>query len=139
MPVRNDAAMLRNCLAGIDNQSLTNYELVVVDDGSTDQTPVLLEKASQDDSRIRMIRTEPQGIVSALNTGLTECKGQYIARMDVDDRMHKTRLEKQLELMQKDAQVNGVAFKNEQEKLFYNKLIWKILPILNLLIIYQQV
>ena len=79
MPVRNDAAMLRNCLAGIDNQSLTDYELVVVDDGSTDQTPVLLEKASQDDSRIRMIRTEPQGIVSALNTGLTECKGQYIA------------------------------------------------------------
>jgi len=62
MPVRNDAAKLRNCLASIDNQSLTDYELVVVDDGSTDQTPVLLEKASQDDSRIRMIRTEPQGI-----------------------------------------------------------------------------
>ena len=70
MPVRNDAAMLRNCLAGIDNQSLTDYELVVVDDGSTDQTPVLLEKASQDDSRIRMIRTEPQGIVSALNRSI---------------------------------------------------------------------
>ena len=82
--------MLRNCLADIDNQSLTDYELVVVDDGSTDQTPVLMEKASQGDSRIRLIRTKPQGIVSALNTGLTECKGKYIARMDVDDRMQKT-------------------------------------------------
>ena len=113
MPVRNDAAKLRNCLAGIDNQSLTDYELVVVDDGSTDQTPVLLEKAIQDDSRIRMIRTEPQGIVSALNTGLTECKGQYIARMDVDDRMQKTRLEKQLELIQKDPELELIGCRVE--------------------------
>ena len=113
MPVRNDAAMLRSCLAGIDSQSLTDYELVVVDDGSTDQTPVLLEKASQDDSRIRMIRTEPQGIVSALNTGLTECKGQYIARMDADDRMQKTRLEKQLELMQKDPELELIGCRVE--------------------------
>ena len=57
VPVRNDAAMIPNCLADIDNQSLTDYELVVVDDGSNDHTPVLLEKACQDDSRIRMIRT----------------------------------------------------------------------------------
>ena len=113
MPVRNDAAMLRNCLTDIQNQSFTNYELVVVDDGSADETPVLLEKASQDDSRIRMIRTEPQGIVSALNTGLIECKGTYIARMDVDDRMQKTRLEKQLELMQKDPELELIGCRVE--------------------------
>jgi len=113
VPVRNDAAMIPNCLADIDNQSLTDYELVVVDDGSTDQTPLLLEKACQDDSRIRMIRTEPQGIVSALNTGLTECKGQYIARMDADDRMHKTRLGKQLELMQKDPELELIGCRVE--------------------------
>jgi len=105
--------MLRNCLTDIENQSFTNYELVVVDDGSADETPVLLEKASQDDSRIRMIRTEPQGIVSALNTGLFECKGTYIARMDVDDRMQKTRLEKQLELIQKDPELELIGCRVE--------------------------
>ena len=113
MPVRNGAAMLRNCLTDIQNQSFTNYELVVVDDGSADETPVLLEKASQDDSRIRLIRTEPKGIVSALNTGLIECKGTYIARMDVDDRMQKTRLEKQLELMQKDPELELIGCRVE--------------------------
>ena len=113
MPVRNDAAMLRNSLTDIENQSFTNYELVVVDDGSTDETPVLLEKASQDDSRIRMIRTESQGIVSALNTGLIECKGTYIARMDADDRMQITRLEKQLELMQKDPELELIGCRVE--------------------------
>ena len=105
MPVRNDATMLRNCLADIENQSMTDYELVVVDDGSTDETPDLLIKASQRDSRIQMIRTEPHGIVSALNTGLTECKGQYIARMDADDRMHKTRLQKQLKFMKNNPEL----------------------------------
>ena len=105
MPVRNDVSMLRNCLTDIENQSMMDYELVVVDDGSTDETPELLKKVSQRDSRIRVIRTKPQGIVSALNTGLSECKGKYIARMDVDDRMHKTRLAKQMELMKKNPEL----------------------------------
>ncbi len=113
MPVRNDATMLRNCLADIENQSMTDYELVVVDDGSTDETPDLLIKASQRDSRIQMIRTEPHGIVSALNTGLTECKGQYIARMDVDDRMHKTRLQKQLEFMKNNPELELIGCRVE--------------------------
>jgi len=99
MPVRNDVSMLRNCLTDIENQSMTDYELVIVDDGSTDETPYFLKISRQRDSRIQVIRTEPHGIVSALNTGLTECKGRYVARMDVDDRMLKTRLQKQLGFM----------------------------------------
>ena len=113
MPVRDDAAMLRNCLIDIEKQSIKNYELVVIDDGSTDQTPELLEKASHDDSRIRMIRTEPQGIVSALNTGLSECKGCYIARMDADDRMQKNRLGNQLEFMQDNPELELIGCRVE--------------------------
>ena len=113
MPVRNDATMLRNCLTDIENQSMTDYELVVVDDGSTDETSDLLIKASQRDSRIRIICTEPHGIVSALNSGLTECKGQYIARMDVDDRMHKTRLQKQLEFMRNNPELELIGCRVE--------------------------
>ena len=99
MPVRNDAAVLGNCLDDIANQSFENFGLFVVDDGSSDETPQLLEKAKRLNARIRIIRTSANGIVSALNTGLEECKGEYIARMDADDRMEKNRLEKQLEMM----------------------------------------
>ncbi len=99
MPVRNDASVLGNCLDDIATQSFEDFELVVVDDGSTDETPQMLEKIKRQDTRVRIIRTSANGIVSALNTGLAECKGDYIARMDADDRMEKTRLEKQLEMM----------------------------------------
>ena len=79
------------------SQTLSEIELVIVDDGSTDKTAELLKESSKRDSRIRVINTKPKGIISALNTGLSECNGQYIARMDADDRMDKTRLAKQLE------------------------------------------
>ena len=100
MPVRNDGSIISKCLSDIKNQTTKDYELIIVDDGSTDNTSKLLELASRDDPRIRTIRTEPRGIISALNTGLSECTGNYVARMDADDRMHKTRLEKQFKFMQ---------------------------------------
>ena len=96
IPVRNDFSKLKNCLNDIKNQTINHYEIIIVDDGSEDDTPYLLEKSCREDPRIRVFRTEPKGIVSALNTGLTECKGDFIARMDADDRMHRTRLEKQI-------------------------------------------
>ena len=99
IPVRNDCLKLKNCLNDIKNQTINHYELIIVDDGSEDNTPYLLEKFSRDDPRIRVFRTEPRGIVSSLNTGLSECKGEFIARMDADDRMHKTRLEKQINFL----------------------------------------
>lgn len=102
MPVRNDASVIGNCLDDIAKQSFENYELLIIDDGSTDETPQLLEKAKGRDARVRIIRTSANGIVSALNVGLTECKGDFIARMDADDRMKKTRLGKQLEFMQEN-------------------------------------
>ena len=111
MPVRNDAHVLENCLDDIVNQSFENFELLVVDDGSTDETTEMLQKAKGRDSRIRIIRTSANGIVSALNTGLAECKGNYIARMDADDRMEKTRLEKQLEMMIQNPELDLIGCK----------------------------
>ena len=75
MPVRNDASLLPGCLDDILSQTLSEIEIVIVDDGSTDTTPELLKETSQRDSRIRVFKTKPQGIISALNTGLAECNG----------------------------------------------------------------
>ena len=105
MPVRNEASLLPGCLDDILFQTLAEIELVIVDDGSTDTTAKVLKEASKRDPRIRLIHTKPNGIISALNTGLAECNGQYIARMDADDRMDKTRLEKQLKLMKSNPEL----------------------------------
>jgi len=102
IPVRNDCSVLKNCLNDIKYQTISNYELIIVDDGSEDDTPYVLEKFSREDPRIRVFRTDQRGIVSALNTGLSECKGGFIARMDADDRMHKTRLEKQINFLKEN-------------------------------------
>ncbi|MFL2738449.1 MAG: glycosyltransferase [bacterium] len=113
MPVRNDASFLGKCLDDIANQSFENYELLVVDDGSSDGTPQLLKKAKRRDPRVRIIQTSANGIVSALNSGLSECRGEYIARMDADDRMEKTRLEKQLRYMQKNPELDLIGCRVE--------------------------
>ena len=105
MPVRNEASLLPGCLEDILSQTLSEIELIIVDDGSTDTTAELLKEASQRDSRIRLTHTEHRGIISALNTGLAECHGKYIARMDADDRMNKARLEKQLKLMKSNPEL----------------------------------
>ncbi len=105
MPVRNEASLLPGCLEDILFQTLAEIELVIVDDGSTDTTAKVLKEASKRDPRIRVINTNHNGIISALNTGLAECDGQYIARMDADDRMDKTRLEKQLKLMKNNPEL----------------------------------
>ena len=76
MPVRNESSFLSGCLDDILSQTITEIELVIVNDGSTDTTAELLKDASQRDSRIRVIHTKPKGIISALNTGLAECNGQ---------------------------------------------------------------
>ena len=105
MPVRNEASLLPDCLKDIIYQTFSEIEIVIVDDGSTDTTTEILNEVSQRDSRIRIFKTEPRGIISALNTGLSECNGHYIARMDADDRMDKTRLAKQLELMKNNPEL----------------------------------
>ena len=64
MPVRNEASLLFGCIEDILSQTLSEIELVIVDDGSTDTTAEVLKEASQRDSRIHVIHTKPKGIIS---------------------------------------------------------------------------
>lgn len=96
MPVFNAAPTLPGCIESILFQTFADFELVCVDDGSDDESAGLIEKAGKNDRRIKLIRAGRQGIVGALNRGLRNCSGQYIARMDADDVMHRERIEYQL-------------------------------------------
>jgi glycosyltransferase involved in cell wall biosynthesis len=95
MPVRNEQAYLPAALDSITRQTLRTWELVAVDDGSSDATPAILADAVRRDPRIRVIRREGGGLVAALNAGLGDCRAPLLARMDGDDISHPRRLELQ--------------------------------------------
>lgn len=95
MPVRDGAAFLPEALGSIRRQSLLDWELVAVDDGSLDGSREILQVAAREDARIRVCTQDRQGLVAALNRAAAEARGVYLARMDADDRSHTTRLEKQ--------------------------------------------
>jgi cellulose synthase/poly-beta-1,6-N-acetylglucosamine synthase-like glycosyltransferase len=84
-------------LASILAQTLQAFEVLVVDDGSIDRTPHLLAEWALQDSRIRVVTTPREGIVTALNRAAAEAQGTFFARMDADDIAHPERLERQIE------------------------------------------
>ncbi len=95
MPVRDAAAHLGECLDSILAQSLREWELLVVDDGSRDGCTVCVQALARRDPRVRLLRRPREGLVAALRHALAEARAALVARMDADDRMHPLRLELQ--------------------------------------------
>jgi glycosyltransferase involved in cell wall biosynthesis len=94
MPAYNAAGYIAEAIASVLQQSFTDFELLIVNDGSTDNTLDIIN--AFDDERIVVISQENAGVAAALNTGLTHAKAPYIARFDADDICHPHRLEKQI-------------------------------------------
>jgi glycosyltransferase involved in cell wall biosynthesis len=109
MPVRNEAAFLPAALNSLARQTLREWELVAVDDGSHDETPTILAAAARLDTRIRVIRCEGGGLVAALNSGLEACRAPLLARMDGDDISHPRRLDHQAAYLDTHADTGLVA------------------------------
>lgn len=85
MPVYNTGKKLNKSIESIINQTYKNWELIVVDDGSTDESPEILQKYSRKDKRIKVFSQINQGPGIARNTGIKKCTGDYIAFIDSDD------------------------------------------------------
>ncbi|MBW7846175.1 MAG: glycosyltransferase family 2 protein, partial [Bacteroidia bacterium] len=84
MPVYNAAPYLQKAVESILSQTYQNIELIIIDDGSTDDSMAFIRNYK--DKRIQRIEfNENKGIVEALNTGMQAAKGEFIARMDADD------------------------------------------------------
>jgi len=118
MPVFNGAAHLRPALDSILTQTLRDLELVAVDDGSTDETPAIL--AAVRDPRLRVIRQDHGGMVSALNRGIREARAALVARMDADDISLPHRLEAQMRYLERHRDValvgGGFAHVDEDDR-----------------------
>jgi len=96
LPFYNARSTLPACLRSIQEQTLENWELVAVDDDSSDGSREWLQQFARRDTRIRLISNPGKGLVSALNHGLQHCSSELVARMDADDIMRPRRLEMQL-------------------------------------------
>jgi glycosyltransferase involved in cell wall biosynthesis len=90
LPSYNDLSYLETTLRSITSQTFTNFELIIVDDGSSDETPVRLRALIASDTRLRYARRERGGVGAARNTGLMQARGRFIAFVDADDLLHPT-------------------------------------------------
>ncbi len=111
LPVRNAGPWLGECLDSILAQSEPRFELLAVDDGSTDASRAMLEALAVRDARVRVLETpeSTRGIAEALNVALAAARAPYLVRMDADDRMHPERLAKQIAALDTDPALFGVA------------------------------
>lgn len=99
MTAYNGQRYLPTTIASVQAQTLRDFELIIVDDGSTDDTPRILAEAAAGDDRLRVISQANAGISKAANAGLAACRCEMVARIDADDLAEPERFEKQLAFM----------------------------------------
>ena len=99
LPVHNAATTLPRALESLRAQTFTDWELLAIDDGSTDTTSALLATAAAADPRLRVFTIAKAGIIAALNAGLALARAPLVARMDADDECRPTRFARQTEFL----------------------------------------
>ena len=102
MPSYNAQEYIREAIESVLNQSFTDFEFIIIDDGSTDNTVQII--SSYKDSRIKLIQKE-HDFINSLNWGIQLANGKYLARMDADDIMQVERLKTQYAIMEEDSQI----------------------------------
>ena len=87
IPVYNAEEYLDRCLTSILEQEFVSYEVILIDDGSTDSSPLICDRYSATDSRFRTIHKKNGGVSSARNAGMALAQGEYVMFVDSDDRI----------------------------------------------------
>ena len=85
IPVYNSAKYLRECMESVLDQSYRDLDIILVDDGSTDESPVICREYAEKDTRVRFFQLEPVGVGAARNYGISQTKGKYLMFVDSDD------------------------------------------------------
>lgn len=107
MPVRNAMPYLSDCLTSIAEQTFNNWELIAVNDHSSDSSEAILKEFALRDSRVKLLNNRGKGIIEALRSAYLESDGELIHRMDADDIMPNRKLETLVGLWQKGSVVTG--------------------------------
>lgn len=117
MAVFNGSRWLGEAIESILAQTYENFELIIINDGSTDDSQVIAEAFAKKDSRIIVINRRNHGLSSSLNYGIQMASGEWIARLDADDIAEPSRFQRQLEVAQTDLSIvvlgSGFSFIDE--------------------------
>lgn len=121
VPVYNVEPYIERCIKSILNQTYSNFELILVDDGSPDQAGKICDEYAAMDKRITVIHQENKGLSAARNAGLSIMQGQYLTFIDSDDFVHESYLFSLYQLIKKyGVGVSQVAFEKGQADTFLN-------------------
>lgn len=101
VPGYNVEKYIITCLESIENQTYQNFEVIIIDDGSTDNTGNICDQFSKKDNRFKVWHTQNGGISKARNIGLEKAKGEYIVFIDSDDYVHKDYIKRLTETIRK--------------------------------------
>lgn len=111
IPTYNRASLLPKAVNSVINQTYKNWELIIVDDGSTDNTKEIVRQFSNKDKRIKYFYQENKGQPSAMNVGVKNSQGEFIAFLDDDDEWLPLKLEKQIYKILQDKKI-GIVYTN---------------------------
>lgn len=99
MPAYNAEKYIKETIESVQKQTVSNWELIIVDDCSSDQTRMIIQEIQKKDERIKLlVNAVNLGVAKTRNRGFDECKGQYVALLDSDDLWREDKLEKQLKV-----------------------------------------
>ena len=102
IPVYNVENYLKLCLESVRDQEYTDFEVLLVNDGSTDGSPKICEEYAENDSRFKVIHQENKGLASARNTGIRAAKGDFIYFLDSDDSIHPSLLARAVKIAEEE-------------------------------------
>ena len=121
VPVYNTEKYLHRCVDSILAQTFTDFELLLIDDGSTDKSGAICDEYAQKDSRVRVFHKENGGVSSARNVGLKNGRGEWISFVDSDDWVKKNFLDK-LIVNSENVDLGCVGFIQIEDKLKYRNV-----------------
>ncbi len=128
IPACNDAATVERTVSSVLNQTYSDLEVLVVDDGSTDQTAALVQSMADVDHRIRLLQKPNGGLASARNHGIAHAGGEFIAPIDADDLWHPEKIRKQMAVMRDRGDRVGLVYCWSRAIDEQDRVLWDVTP-----------